>query len=233
MIKAITEFFSIKSSLLDKNDESSIEEIFFLNNQPQRKDRSHRYFNREIFTMRSFIQHVKLLQTQRKSMKKIFNEKIITKAFIERIMLTSSVVNGCVYCQWGHVGIAKGEGLTEKEISSLFNYDFSSVPAHEKPAVLFTYEYVRTKYHPKSEIIRYFKENYSKNEQKALIAIINMIIMGNRAGNTVSAFISRLQGRKSLQSSLLFELIVFIPIGFLMHVMYKLSKFSPQILSNT
>lgn len=182
--------------------------------------------------MRSFIQHVKLLQTQRKSRKQIFREQNITKAFIERIMLTSSVVNGCVYCQWGHVGISKQEGLTDKEISSLFNYDFSSVPNYERPALLFTYEYVRTKYHPKLEIIKHFMESYNKNEQKAILTIINMIIMGNRAGNTVSAFISRLQGKKSQQSSLLFELIVFIPIGFLMHMLYKLSKFNSQNIVN-
>ena len=221
------ELFIIKSSLQEKSDERSIEEIIFLNKQSQQEARSSRFFTREIFTMRSFIQHLKLLQTQRKSMKQVFREQIITKAFIERIMLTSSVVNGCVYCQWGHVGMAKEEGLTEKEIASLFNYDYSAVPAHEKPAILFTYEYVRTKYHPTQEMVNYFKENYTKDEQKAIMAIINMIIMGNRAGNTVSAFISRLQGRKSQQSSLLFELIVFIPIGFLMHLLYKLSNFNP------
>ena len=58
-----------------------------------------KYFEREIFTMRSFIQHLKLIRTQRKSMKQIFREKIITKKFVERIMLTSSVLNGCIYCQ--------------------------------------------------------------------------------------------------------------------------------------
>ena len=193
----------------------------------QSNSKNNKYFERKIFTMPSFIQHLKLLQTQRKSMKQIFREQIITKDFIERIMLTSSAVNGCVYCQWGHVGMAKQVGLSEEEISMLFNYNFTNVPSHEKPALLFTYEYVRTKYHPHSDIVKYFKENYSVTEQKAIIAVINMILMGNLLGNTVSAFISRLQGKKSLQSSLLFELIIFIPVGFLMHIFYKLSNFQP------
>lgn len=175
--------------------------------------------------MRSFIQHVKLLQTQRKSMKQIFREQIITKDFIERIMLTSSVVNGCVYCQWGHVGIAKQAGLSEEEISMLFNYDFTTVPPHEKTALLFTYEYVKTKHRPHPYILKSFKESYTVTEQKAILAVINMILMGNLLGNTVSAFISRLQGKRSLKSSLLFELTVFIPVGFLMHILYKLSNF--------
>ena len=109
----------------------------------------------------------------------------------------------------------------------LFNNDFATVPHHEKTALLFTYEYVRTKHHPDSGIIKIFKENYSVTEQKAIMAVINMILMGNLLGNTVSGFISRLQGKKSIQSSLLFELIIFVPIGFLMNVLYKLSNFKP------
>ena len=163
----------IKSSLTNENVESNVNEMFFFNKQSQQVAKGSRYFNREIFTMCSFIQHIKLLQTQRKSMKQIFREKIITKAFIERIMLTSSVVNGCVYCQWGHVGMSKQEGLTEKEISSLFNYDFSSVPDHEKPAVLFTYEYVRTKYHPNPEIIKYISKGEIELEILYLLLLVD------------------------------------------------------------
>ena len=66
------------------------------------------FFKKRTYTFSSFLKDlIKILRKR----KQISSSKISRK-FSEHIMLVVTSVNGCVYCEWGHVNWAKQEGST-------------------------------------------------------------------------------------------------------------------------
>lgn len=63
--------------------------------------------------------------------------KVINKAFVERIMLGVTEVNGCTLCSFQHTGIALKAGLSREEIKALLDGELQSVKEHEIIGVLF------------------------------------------------------------------------------------------------
>ena len=181
---------------------------------------SNRFFQRKVFTFHSFIQHLRLMAKYRSTMKKLRNENLISERFFERIMLVCTAVNECIYCEWGHIGMAKGVGCSEEEIFSLLDLDFSKVASEEIKGLIFAKEYSSSNGNPSRKLIQETIKYYGIEKTNAIIATILMITMGNLSGNTVSAFLSRLHGKKTFNGSLIFELLAFIPVGFLLHWYY-------------
>ena len=153
-------------------------------------------------------------------MKKLRNESLISKQFFERIMLVCTSVNECIYCEWGHIGMAKEVGCSEEEIFSILNLDFSKIAIDEIKGLQFAKEYSSSNGNPSMKLIQETVNYYGIEKTQAILTTILMITTGNLMGNTVSAFLSRIKGKKSVDGSILFELLAFIPIGFLLHKTY-------------
>lgn len=189
----------------------------------RKKRNERRYFKKRVFSFKTFVQHLRLMVKTRKEIKNAVTHRYVSKAFSEHIMLASSSVNGCVYCEWGHTRVAAELGVSKREIKDLLSLDFGKLHEEELPALIFTQHYANSRGSPTEKALRELVRFYGKEKSKDILAFIRMITMGNLLGNTISGFESRVEGKPAEEGSLLFELLVFIPVGFMMRLMYKKS----------
>jgi AhpD family alkylhydroperoxidase len=180
------------------------------------------YFKKRTYAFNTFFKD--LINIARKR-KQISSSKISRK-FSEHIMLVVTSVNGCVYCEWGHVNWAKQEGSTEEEIAGLLSLNFGDLPPEEVIALSFAQHYAETLGHPSPDAVHRLIQEYGKEKGQSIISSCDMITIGNLLGNTISAFLSRLQGIPPENGSLFFELLVYIFGGFWMDHMMRKSNFS-------
>lgn len=131
--------------------------------------------------------------------------------FCERILLVVSGVNACSYCSWLHSHVALRNGLSTAEVEQLLNQLIPQV-AEEKDitALLFALHYAQSGGQPLAAEVEYLKDDYTLTEARGIQGLCAVIHFGNLCGNTFDAFISRLQGRPSSDSSLLIEIPVFV-----------------------
>ena len=170
------------------------------------------FFKKRTYTFSSFLKDlIKILRKR----KQISSSKISRK-FSEHIMLVVTSVNGCVYCEWGHVNWAKQEGSTEEEIAGLLSLNFGNLPPEEVIALSFAQHYAETLGHPSQDAVNRLIKEYGVEKGQSIISKCDMITIGNLLGNSVSAFLSRLQGMPPEYGSLGFEIFIFIFGGFWM-----------------
>lgn len=67
----------------------------------------------------------------------ILRGKRLDARFRERLFIAVTQVNECRFCTWAHTRIALREGLSENEVSALFQADLASTPEGERDAVLY------------------------------------------------------------------------------------------------
>jgi hypothetical protein len=86
------------------------------------------------------------------------------------------------------------QGMDQKDISAL----------------LFAMHFAHTGGQPHAEEIRALKEEYTGTQARGIRGLCAAIHFGNLCGNTVDAFIARLQGKPFRESSLFMEIPVFL-----------------------
>lgn len=177
-------------------------------------------FRKKVFSLKTFINHIRLMFKYRTAMKDISRNKIISEIFVEHLMLVCTAVNDCVYCAWGHRGMAHSIGISDEEIDQILSLNFINTPSFERTALEFAKEYALTNGKPETSLVKKLVQEYGKQKANAIIASILMITTGNLAGNTLSSFIYRIKGGKLDNNNLPFELLVFFPIGFFLHLLY-------------
>lgn len=64
-------------------------------------------------------------------------------AFIERIMLAVTEVNGCPLCSYAHTRMALESGMSMEEIQQMLGGSVDAVPGERLVAVLFAQHYAR------------------------------------------------------------------------------------------
>ncbi len=130
----------------------------------------------------------------------------INQAFVERIMLAVTEVNGCAICAYGHTQMALKQGFTQAEISAFLSGDSTYVTAEEATAIIFAQHYADTKGHVDPLAYAEVVQTYGEEKTRIILAAIQMMMIGNIAGLPISAFIRRWKGKKDPQSHLLSEL---------------------------
>ena len=166
---------------------------------------------------------------KRNQIKVLNHSNKISRKFSEHIMLVVTSVNGCIYCEWGHVNWAKQEGSTETEIAGLLSLNFGNLPSEETIALSFAQHYAETSGSPSQEAINRLMQEYGLEKAQSIISRCDMITVGNLLGNSISAFLSRLQGIPPEHGSLLFELFVFVFGGFWMDRMMQKNNKSSSV----
>lgn len=141
----------------------------------------------------------------------------IGRAFMEKIMMVVTAINGCTYCTWFHAKQAMTSGMSDDEISDMFNLQFeASVSGHELPALLFAQHFAETNRDPDPEMTARLDAFYGERTARDVMLLIRVIFFGNLLGNTFDAFPNRLKGRKAENSSALFELAFFLVTAWFM-----------------
>lgn len=134
-------------------------------------------------------------------------EKNISKQFIEKLMLTTTSVNKCRYCNWLHSDRGLATGISKEQVEALLQ---GKIKDEEENALKFALHYAETDQQPTESAIAALKANYGEEKARDIITTLKLIFFGNLTGNTFDAFVSRLKGKPAANSNILFELFIFI-----------------------
>jgi len=197
----------------------------------QKNKESHigNYFRKRTYNFRTFFKDLVKIIRQRDQLKDFNPSNKVSRKFSEHIMLVVTSVNGCIYCEWGHVNWAKQEGSTETEIAGLLSLNFGNLPSEETIALSFAQHYAETLGNPSPEALNRLMKEYGVEKAQSIISRCDMITVGNLLGNSISAFLSILQGIPPEHGSLGFELFVFVFGGFWMDRMMQKNNKSSSV----
>ena len=133
-------------------------------------------------------------------------KKIVDPMLIERLMLATTEVNGCDVCSYAHTKMALMEGFKQEEIDAFLSGSAAYVHEHEAKAIFYAQHVADTMGEPDPDATRVLLENYGVQASKIMRAGINMMMMGNVSGITLSALLRRMKGNPYQNSTLLYEL---------------------------
>ena len=171
-------------------------------------------FNKKIYSLKLLLNDIAFIVGNILQITKAMKNKKINKAFVEKIMLVVTAVNGCTYCAWFHAKKAVSAGINKDEVKNMLKLQFkANATKFEMLALLYAQHYAETNRKPEKEMTEKLTEFYGKKNSKHIFLIIRMIYFGNLTGNTFDAFLSRLKGKKAKNSNIIFEFIFFIIIA--------------------
>lgn len=147
-----------------------------------------------------------------KYMRKGIRSNQISPQFKERIMLAVTEVNGCEICSYGHTKYALEQGMSNEEIKSFLTGNPENISSDEMPAIIFAQHYADTKGHPSEEAWNRIVQEYGNGKALGVLGAIRMIMVGNAYGIAISAFKSRIKGKKVKQTSLFYELKIILSL---------------------
>lgn len=141
------------------------------------------------------------------------------KAFLERIMLAVTEVNGCAMCSYYHTKVALEEGFRAEEIRAMLGGNFADVPEEQLGGVLFAQHYADQRGKPSRESWDRIVREYGETGAYGILAVTRMIMMGNAIGIPSGSFLLRFRGKADPRSNVFYELmmmlamVVFIPLA--------------------
>lgn len=151
-------------------------------------------------------------------------------AFLERIMLAVTEVNGCAMCSYYHTRVALEEGFSIEEIRNMLGGVHSDVPEEQLAGVLFAQHYADQRGEPSRESWNALTAAYGETGAYGVLAVTRMIMMGNATGIPAGSFINRFRGRPDPRSNVAYELmmmaamLLFMPLAGLTAVIQNLAK---------
>lgn len=163
---------------------------------------------------RIFVDGIRTVRAFRSAKK---NGKL-SAAFIKRIMLAVTEVNGCEICSYEHTKSALEMGMGQDEIHQLLTGQTENYPPQESKAIFFAQHYADTKGNPSEGSWREIQAQYGDQTAMGILGAIRVIMIGNSFGIAFSAFKSRLSGKKIDASSLGYELIMMLSLLFIIPI---------------
>ncbi len=154
------------------------------------------------------------------------------KAFLERIMLAVTEVNGCAMCSYYHTKVALEEGFSAEEIRAMLGGSFADVPQEQLSGVLFAQHYADQRGNPSRASWEKIVAEYGETGAYGVLAVTRMIMMGNAVGIPSGSFLLRFRGKADPRSNVFYELmmmlamVVFIPLAGLTAIILNLAKVS-------
>jgi AhpD family alkylhydroperoxidase len=152
-------------------------------------------FGKRTFTTSAFIAHVREVADHMGDLRAAARAGRVSKAFVEKIMLAVTQVNGCRYCNYGHARLALEAGVPPEELRQLMAGEFDGLPEEELVALAFAQHYAEQGGRPTSEAWQRLLDAYGQNAARDIMAYIRMITFGNMVGNALDALLTRLSLR--------------------------------------
>lgn len=177
-------------------------------------------FYKRIYGLHDFYYFLKDAVASFAILRKARRQKIISKAFQERLMLAVTQVNGCEMCSYYHSKVALKSGMTEEEIHKMLAGESDTIPSEESVAVLFAQHYAESAGQPDPQTWQRLIQYYGMEKAQVILAYIRIIMMGNIYGIAAGALLSRLKGQPVKKSAFLQELLILISVIILMPFFY-------------
>lgn len=159
-------------------------------------------------------------------------QELISKQFIERIMLAVTEVNKCEACSYAHTKMALESGLSNEEIQNILAGIKDEVPLDEMPAIMFAQHYADYKGRPSTESWERITNIYGLAKAQGILGAIRIIMMGNTYAIPWCSFFNRFKGKPDSRSNLPYELsmilcsFLFIPLALVHALFAKIFKVS-------
>ncbi|MCK5298386.1 MAG: carboxymuconolactone decarboxylase family protein [Candidatus Heimdallarchaeota archaeon] len=170
-------------------------------------------FQKRRYTFHSLFKDIKQFIANFSQIKETVSSNRISRDFSERIMLSVTSVNRCMYCTYGHTGSALKSGALELEIVSILDNSLESIKEEELVALSFAKHYARSNNNPSKEEKEKLVKQYGLQKAKDIIVFIQIITLGNLMGNAVEAYEARKMGIAVKDGSALFDLFAFVLAG--------------------
>ncbi len=134
--------------------------------------------------------------------------KVLDQNFVKRLQLAVTEVNGCALCSYGHAKMALRQGMNNDEINSFLSEDGGGdfIRPDEAKAIVFAQHFADSKGWPKQYAYESIVEEYGQEKASIILSATQMMLVGNMYGIPMSAFLSRLKGKRYADSSLVYEL---------------------------
>lgn len=137
-------------------------------------------FHKRVFTPKIFFTDIAFLMSRFPQIIAALRNKAISRAFMEKIMTVTTVVNGCVYCTWFHAKVAVESGISEEEVSDMLNLQFEANGTEfETMALLYAQHYAETNRNPDADMTAKLFDYYGERTAQHIILFIRMIFFGN------------------------------------------------------
>ncbi|MFA5396408.1 MAG: carboxymuconolactone decarboxylase family protein [Methanogenium sp.] len=130
--------------------------------------------------------------------------ELLSKQFIERIMLAVTEVNGCAVCSYAHTKMVLEAGMTNEEIQNMLARVSDDIPEKETFAVLFGQHYADSRGNPSEKTWKRIIEMYGLPEAKGILASIRIMMLGNATTIPWSSFLNRFRGKPDTRSGVLY-----------------------------
>ena len=185
-------------------------------------------FEKRITSTKIFYRYISDLVRNFKAVRVAKNR--LDKQFQNKILLAVTQVNGCRYCSYLHTKHALESGMSEEEIKSLLSGEVGDVNNDETIALIFAQHYAETQANPDKDSIKRLFKKYGNEKANDIIAIIQVIMVGNIHGISVDLLQSRIKGKRDPDSSFLtefstaFGVLLFVPYLFIKKLFGKLQS---------
>jgi AhpD family alkylhydroperoxidase len=136
-------------------------------------------FQKRIYTARSFSSDMRDVIQHFPQMRETMRSRRVSRAFIEKIMLVISQVNGCRYCSYFHTRMALTSGVDEVEIEKLMALETGDFPPEQAVALAFAQHYAESGCCPDPEAEERFRSYYGLQVSGDMMNVMRMIKMGN------------------------------------------------------
>lgn len=133
-------------------------------------------------------------------------ENLVDVAFIERMQLAVTEVNGCAACSYAHAHMALRQGMSAKEIHSYLSGDGAFIKVEEAKGILFAQHFAESRGCPERDAYEAIVGTYTEPGARIMLAALRIIQAGNMIGIPFSAFWSRLKGKPYADSTLWYEI---------------------------
>lgn len=137
-------------------------------------------FSKRIFTARLFFNDLGFLIWNAPKIISVFLIRRNPEHLIEKILIVTDAVNGCIYCSWMDAKLAMRSGVSEDEIRNLLKLEFhTDASPYELNALLYAQHYAETNRRPDPEMTKDLFDSYGEKIANDILVAIRMVTFGN------------------------------------------------------
>ena len=143
-------------------------------------------------SLREFLGDFWFPVRNRKRLRQLREEALVSPAFRERLMMAVTAVNGCRYCSYFHAREALRTGLAPGEIAGLLSGSVTGCPEDEAVALAYAQHWAETDGQPDPDAVQRLEHTYGAERAGAIHLVLRMIRMGNLSGNSLDYLLHRM-----------------------------------------